>query len=125
VINIVEDKKKRELLTPLRKQLAALIGRDFSSLEMSLLNIEQPFSKAFLAFRENSNQVDLEGAGSGIAMIAALVLLEQVSERAGEDLILLIDEPELHLHPQLQLSLAEHLSQTAAQTIVTTHSPLR
>lgn len=124
VIDVVEDKKKRELLAPLREQLTEMLGDDFSSLEISLLNIEQPFSKGFLSFREGSNQVDLEGAGSGIAMLAALLLLEQVSERSGDDLILLIDEPELHLHPQLQSRLADHMQKSVAQTIVTTHSPL-
>lgn len=124
VISIVEDPKKSKILVPLRNQLSEFLGKDFESLEISLLNIEQPFSKGFLSFREGSNQVDLEGAGSGISMLVALMLLEQVSERAGDDLILLIDEPELHLHPQLQLKLAQHLHQTSAQTIVTTHSPL-
>ena len=124
VIGVVEDKKKHELLVPLREQLTEMLGYDFSSLEISLLNIEQPFSKGFLSFREGSNQVDLEGAGSGIAMLAALLLLEQVSERSGDELILLIDEPELHLHPQLQSRLADHMQKSVAQTIVTTHSPL-
>lgn len=124
VVGVVEDKKKRELLAPLRERLSELLGEDFSSLEISLLNIEQPFSKGFLSFREGSNQVDLEGAGSGIAMLAALLLLEQVSERSGDDLILLVDEPELHLHPQLQMRLADHMQKSVAQTIVTTHSPL-
>ncbi len=124
VINIVEDPKKSKILGPLRKQLGEFLGQNFDLLEISLLNIEQPFAKGFLSFREGSNQVDLEGAGSGISMLVALMLLEQVSERAGDDLILLIDEPELHLHPQLQLKLADHLYRTSAQTIVTTHSPL-
>jgi predicted ATP-dependent endonuclease of OLD family len=124
VINIVEDPKKNKVLSPLRKRLSEFLGKDFEFLEISLLNIEQPFAKGFLSFREGSNQVDLEGAGSGISMLVALMLLEQVSERAGDDLILLIDEPELHLHPQLQVKFAGHLCQTSAQTIVTTHSPL-
>jgi len=108
----------------LRKQLSEFLGKDFESLEISLINIEQPFAKGFLSFREGSNQIDLEGAGSGISMLVALMLLEQVSERAGDDLILLIDEPELHLHPQLQLKFSDHLRQSSSQTIVTTHSPL-
>lgn len=124
VISIVEDPKKSKVLSPLRKQLSEFLGKDFNALEISLLNIEQPFAKGFLSFRDGSNQVDLEGAGSGISMLVALMLLEQVSGRAGADLVLLIDEPELHLHPQLQLKLAEHLTQSSAQTIVTTHSSL-
>lgn len=124
VISIVEDPKKSKILAPLRKQLSNFLGKDFHELEISLLNIEQPFAKGFLSFRDGLNQVDLEGAGSGISMLVALMLLEQVSGRAGDDLVLLIDEPELHLHPQLQLKLADHLCQTSAQTIVTTHSSL-
>ncbi|MEO6543412.1 MAG: AAA family ATPase [Nitrospiraceae bacterium] len=124
VINIVEDPKKSKVLSPLRKQLAEFLGKNVDSLEISLLKIEQPFSKGFLSFREGSNQIDLEGAGSGVSMLVALMLLEQVSERAGDDLILLIDEPELHLHPQLQLKFADHLCKSPAQTIVTSHSPL-
>lgn len=124
VIDVVEDPKKGKILAPLRRQLSELVGRNFDMLEVSLLNIEQPFAKGFLSFREGSNQVDLEGAGSGISMLVALMLLEQVSERAGDDLILLIDEPELHLHPQLQAKFASHLLSSSAQTIVTTHSPL-
>jgi predicted ATP-dependent endonuclease of OLD family len=124
IINVVEDPKKSKVLSPLRKQLTEFLGKDFESLEISLINVEQPFAKGFLSFREGSNQVDLEGAGSGISMLVALMLLEQVTERAGDDLILLIDEPELHLHPQLQLKFSDHLCQSSAQTIATTHSPL-
>ena len=55
VIGVVEDKKKRDLLVPLSEQLTEKLGDDFSSLEISLLNIEQPFSKGFLSFRDGSN----------------------------------------------------------------------
>jgi putative ATP-dependent endonuclease of OLD family len=42
--------------------------------------------------------------------------------------MLLVEEPEAHLHPQLTMLLAEHLAKTtpgasAPQTLVTTHSP--
>jgi predicted ATP-dependent endonuclease of OLD family len=101
-----------------------LSGMDFSDLEISLLNLEQPFTKSFLSFRQNTNQVELDGSGSGISVLISLVLLEQVSVRSAGDIILLIDEPEMHLHPQLQVSLYQHIMNSAAQTIFTTHSPL-
>lgn len=122
VIETVEDKKRGTILDPLRSKLSELLGSDFSGLEISLLDLEQPFSKSFLSFREGTNHVGLDGAGSGVGMLAALILLEQVSERSGGDLILLIDEPEMHLHPQLQEAFAGHLLSSAFQTVVSTHS---
>jgi len=46
-----------------------------------------------------------------------------MSLRAKEEVIFLIDEPELHLHPQLRTSLAKHLRASECQAILSTHSP--
>ncbi|QLY26435.1 ATP-dependent endonuclease [Bdellovibrio sp. KM01] len=62
-------------------------------------------------------------------MAAELLLLEQ--ELESESPLLLIEEPEAHLHPQLQLKLLNFLvekakskeNQTGLQVILTTHSP--
>jgi CRISPR-associated exonuclease Cas4 len=43
---------------------------------------------------------------------------------SGQHLVFLIDEPEMHLHPQLQSKLFEHLESSGAQTLVSSHSPL-
>ena len=51
--------KKKGIMESVRKSLVDLLGQDFSSFEISLLNIEQPFSKSFFALREKYNQIEL------------------------------------------------------------------
>jgi len=122
VIDTVEESKQREIVHPLQVKMKNLLGWDFSNLEISLLNVEQPFNKAFFALRNVVNQVDQSGLGSGISILLAYTLLEIVSGFSKEEIIFLIDEPELHLHPQVQTRLFDHFRQSDHQTVYTTQS---
>ncbi len=59
-------------------------------------------------------------------MIFAILYSYYLSQQSGKQLILLIDEPELHLHPSLQETFAQLLLEFSqnAQIFITTHSPL-
>ena len=49
-----------------------------------------------------------------------------MSKQSGKKLIILIDEPELHLHPRLQEKFVDFILEISkeSQVILTTHSPL-
>ncbi len=122
VISTVIDSKNDRLIRPIQEKLKSVAGIDFSDLELSLLDIEQPFSKSFFALRGGTNQIEQRRFGSGISILIAYFLLETISKLSKEAVIFLIDEPELHLHPQLQNSLFHEFLDSDIQTIYTTQS---
>jgi AAA15 family ATPase/GTPase len=122
VISIVEKPKAERIIKPIQDKMKAVTGLDFSNLELSLLDLEQPFAKAFFSRRNNTNQIEQKRLGSGISILLAYFLLEISSNLSKDEIILLIDEPELHLHPQLQQSLFKEFQDSKSQVIYTTQS---
>lgn len=112
----------------LGEEFSAFFDNDaFKQLRFELLSLLEPFSSAFLAVREDDEvrQIPTRGLGSGVELILALLLQRLLSDSAKGDKILLIDEPEMHLHPSAQRKLAELLLDEAksSQVIVSSHSP--
>lgn len=96
-------------------------------IRLSIINNHQPFKNAFFAYAKPDNhQIPLSNIGSGYEMIFAILYSYYLSQQSGKQLILLIDEPELHLHPSLQETFAQLLLEFSqnAQIFITTHSPL-
>lgn len=89
--------------------------------------LKQLLEKLELDLKETgSNFTENRGLGSNnlLFMGCEMLLLETADEEVP---IMLIEEPEAHLHPQRQLIIIEHLQKQAetkdVQIIVTTHSP--
>jgi len=98
-----------------------------SQLKLKLIDSWKPFSNAFFGTeKDNLQTVPLNQLGSGYEMIFSLLYSYYLTKKEKKKLIVLIDEPELHLHPKLQSDFIELLLEFSkdAQIILTTHSPL-
>lgn len=96
-------------------------------ISLSHINNWTPHSEAFLAVtKDNKQHIPLGGLGSGYEMIFSLLYSFYLSQQSRKQLIVFIDEPELHLHPKIQEDLVRVLVEfsKSAQIFLTTHSPL-
>lgn len=96
-------------------------------LKLKLIDNWKPFTNAFFGTeKENLQSIPLNQLGSGYEMIFSLIYSYYLSKKGNKKLIVLIDEPELHLHPKLQSDFIELLLEFSkdSQIILTTHSPL-
>jgi len=100
---------------------------DFENLRIELLSLLHPFSNSFFALRDENDlsQINVRDLGSGIEIILTLLMLKNIAGASKGNIIYLIDEPELHLHPKAQEKLLELLLEESKnkQIIVSTHSP--
>lgn len=124
VISKVDDPKQSKIIHPLKTEVINLLGQKLQKFEIALLDPSNPFSGAFFALRDRDKVVSLGNLGSGEIMIITYFLLRLTSELSKEKIIFLIDEPELHLHPQLQAQLFNEIKSSEYQHIFSTHSDI-
>lgn len=96
-------------------------------IQLDFIDNYNPFKGAkFVIKKENNQQLSLSSLGSGYEMLFSLIYSYYLSIQNGKKLIILIDEPELHLHPSIQNKFVEFLLKISntVQIIITSHSPL-
>lgn len=121
---IKKDKVENKFLSEAVKKFQEISG---SQIKLDFLDNYEPFKNAFFAARKDNNQqISLNNLGSGYEMIFALLYSFYLAQQSGKQLIVLIDEPELHLHPRLQEKFVAFLLEFSknAQIILASHSPL-
>lgn len=121
---IKKDKVENNFLADAVKKFQEISG---SQIRLDFLNNYEPFKNAFFVTKkDNHQQIALSNLGSGYEMIFALLYSFYLAKQSGKQLIVLIDEPELHLHPRLQEKFVGFLLEFSkdAQIILSSHSPL-
>ncbi|MDR2406682.1 MAG: ATP-binding protein [Bacteroidales bacterium] len=122
IISKVDDKTIRKSLLALNDRLNQF---SLEKVGISFIESQAPFNNAFLSNEVGGASLNVDNLGSGIEMIISLLYLETMASLSKENIVLIIDEPELHLHPSLQEKFIQYLKSISSekQIILSTHSP--
>lgn len=128
-----KDEFEKEILSRVeetgKKSLGTLNGKlrrlGIPEVGLSFIDRGAPFDAAFLSRKLERLDLPVAGLGSGIEMIVSLLFLETLASLSRERIAVLIDEPELHLHPSLQEKFSGYLMEFSEknQVFISTHSP--
>lgn len=133
--NANQDLEEQKLISDVKTSLQAttksIAGTDYAPSAIRASGVElDRILRTLRVQMENGPIDDLSANGLGYNnLLYIAVILEHLKvPDADECPLLLVEEPEAHLHPQLTMLLAEYLAnqvpgRATPQTIVTTHSP--
>lgn len=129
LISQKEEQKCVDLSEDLTKHFQSAINTDSLSVKVK---IDESFKfdfkyKTVLEDNEVGREVDILSCGTGLQSMMILSILQTyIKLRKDDNFILLIEEPEVYLHPSLQRKMINTLLKISEknQTILTTHSPI-
>jgi len=114
--NILQEIERKDKIKTFENMIAHIIGGEFNYKE----------GKKNFIYTRNGNEFRLKNTATGIKVFAIIKLLLN-SGSLKKNSILIIDEPEVHLHPQWQMDYAELLvmmvKELGIKVLVNSHSP--
>lgn len=123
-----QDPKLVPLISEVNADLIKLFGRPIDlSLRITTTDSDGVLDAVIPHFQE-LDRPPLPGRrhGNGLISFQTLILLMrfgQLRKQRGDNFVMLIEEPELHVPPPQQRKLLHYLKRMATQTIITSHSP--
>ena len=129
-LNIDVDKLnknyKKELLNPAISELKKELEIDFEKMDLHCFNQSEPYNNSILGIEScNNNIIPASNFGSGFASMIGFLLSVSFAKQTKNPLIMLVDEPELHLESIFQKKLRDYFKKSKEfQTIISTHSHL-
>jgi predicted ATP-dependent endonuclease of OLD family len=108
---VIGDEASRNKFELIRSFVRELINK-------TDLEIEIPHTKEGIVLTIDGNRLPLESFGTGIHQLVLLCSTLVIHENA----LVCIEEPEIHLHPELQRKFINFLNKTKNAYFITTHS---
>ncbi|MFA5136339.1 MAG: AAA family ATPase [Patescibacteria group bacterium] len=118
--SIVDE--KGVLIKKINDKVRAICSDD-KCLQIDFIDIEQPYRSAFIAKQEGNKLLIPNNLGSGFNILIAYALFSYVADLEKLPIVLVIDEPELHLHCDWQRKMYNLFSeQSKIQIVYSTQS---
>jgi predicted ATP-dependent endonuclease of OLD family len=119
--NIID--KKEELIKKINNEIQKITSEN-KDFQIDFIDIEQPYQSAFISKNEAGKILLPDNLGSGFNILIAYALFSYVANKEKIPIVLIIDEPELHLHSDWQKKMYDtFVKQTNLQIIYSTQSP--
>lgn len=114
--------EKGELIRKINDKVREISSND-KDFQIDFIDTEQPYKLAFVAKKEGEKLLLPEHLGSGYNILIAYALFAYVADLEKIPIVLVIDEPELHLHSDWQRKMYSRFStQIDLQIVYSTQS---